>query len=282
MRIAFVSELDPYDRAASSGTTYQILQIILATGASVEVVGAVMKKWRFHAMRAASIPASRLSGRGMAWPKHPFLLRSYARHVDAAVRRIKPDVVFSPGTNAIAYSEFLKPTVFWSDAPFAALMDYYPWPQYQRLTEKSRRHGLEADTRALRYAFAGIYRSAWARDCAIEKHEADATHVHVLPLPGNLFRRWTLEEIQNAVPKRLQSPWKIFFSGVDWRRKGGDRAVAIINELVRLGQPCELHVAGVVAPQRAVDAARFPVHSLGHQNRQKRSRDPRTFCQAAP
>ena len=65
------------------------------------------------------------------------------------------------------------------------------------------------------------------------------------------------------MPGRLKTPWKIFFSGVDWQRKGGDRAVAIINELVKLGQPCELIVAGVVAPSYAVTAANFPIQSLG-------------------
>ncbi len=44
MRIAFVSDVDPHDRAAFSGSTYQILQLILATGANVEVVGPVMEK----------------------------------------------------------------------------------------------------------------------------------------------------------------------------------------------------------------------------------------------
>jgi glycosyltransferase involved in cell wall biosynthesis len=265
MRIAFVSDVNPYDRAAFSGSTYQILQIILATGATVEVVGPVMEKWRFNAIRLSSVPY-RLAGQGVAWPKHPFLLRSCAQKVDEAARRIKPDVIFSAGSNSIAYSNFLRPTIFWSDAPFGAMMDYYPWPQFQRLTEESRRYGLEADTRALRYSTAGIFRSNWARDAAIQLHHADPSRVHVVPLPGNLFRRWSLAEIQQAVPRRLKSPWKIFFSGVDWVRKGGDRTVAIINELVRLGQPCELYVAGVVAPVEAVAAAQFPILSLGRLN----------------
>ena len=262
MRIAFVSDVDPYDRAAFSGSTYQILQIILATGATVEVVGPVVEEWRFNAMRLSSIPY-RLAGRGVAWPKHPFILRSCAQAVDEAARRIKPDVIFSPGSNAIAYSNFLKPTIFWSDAPFGAMMDYYPWPQFQRLTETSRRYGLEADTRALRYSTAAIFRSNWARDFALQTHRADPSRVHVVALPGNLFRRWTFPEIQQEVPGRLKSPWKIFFSGVDWQRKGGDRAVAIINELVALGQPCEFYVAGVVAPAHSIATAQFPIHSLG-------------------
>ena len=172
-------------------------------------------------------------------------------------------MIFSPGSNAIAYSNFLRPTIFWSDAPFGAMMDYYPWPQFQNLTDISRTYGLEADTRALRYASAAIFRSNWGRNCAIKVHRADPSRVHVVPLPGNLFRRWSLAQIQRAIPERLKSPWKIFFSGVDWQRKGGDRAVAILNELVRLGQPCEFHVAGVIVPPHARAAAKFPVHSMG-------------------
>jgi glycosyltransferase involved in cell wall biosynthesis len=262
MRIAFVSDVDPYDRAAFSGSTYQILQIVLATGAKVEVVGPVMERWKFNAARISSIP-SRMLGHGVAWPKHPVLLRSCAREVDAAARRIKPDLIFSPGSNAVAYSNFLRPTIFWSDAPFGAMMDYYPWPQFQNLTGASRRYGIEADTRALRYSAAAIYRSNWGRDCAINVHKADPARVHVVPLPGNLFRRWSLHEIRQAIPDRLASPWKIFFSGVDWERKGGDRAVAILNELVKLGQPCEFIIAGTTPPSASIAAAQFPVRVLG-------------------
>jgi glycosyltransferase involved in cell wall biosynthesis len=265
MRIAFVSDVDPYDRSAFSGSTYQILQIVLATGATVEVVGPVMQQWRFNLVRMSSLPY-RLFGRGVAWPKHPMLLRACAREVDAAARRLQPDVIFSPGSHAIAYSSFLRPTVFWADAPFGAMVDYYPWPQFQNVTAESRRAGMEADTRALRFAACAIYRSTWARRAAIEKHQADPARVHVVPLPGNLFRRWTEDEITAAIPGRLRSPWKMFFSGVDWRRKGGDHAVAVINELVDLGQPCELRVVGAVPPPESVAAARFPVEVIGRLN----------------
>jgi glycosyltransferase involved in cell wall biosynthesis len=265
MRIAFVSDLDPYDRAAFSGSTYQILQLILATGAKVEVLGPMMDNWRFNAIRLSTIP-QRVMGHGVAWPKHPFLIEACARRVDAAARRVKPDIIFSPGSNAIAYSNFLKPTIFWSDAPFAAMADYYPWPQFQNLTPESRRYAMAADTRALHYSVAAIYRSSWGRDIAIREHQGDPARVHVLPLPGNLFRRWSLEEIEQLVPGRLKSPWKIFFSGVDWVRKGGDHAIAVINELVALGQPCELYVAGTMPPSDSLAGARFPVHVMGRLN----------------
>jgi glycosyltransferase involved in cell wall biosynthesis len=265
MRIAFVSDVDPYDRAAFSGTTYQILQIILATGAKVEVFGPMMDPVRFSAIRVSTLPY-RLMGRGVAWPKHPFLLKPCGSAVDAAARAFKPDVIFSPGSNAIAYSNFIKPTIFWSDAPFAAMADYYPWPQFQNLTDLSREFGMAADTRALRYATAAIYRSNWGREAAIREHQADPARVHVLHLSGNLFRRWSLEEIQALVPARLESPWKIFFNGVEWKRKGGDHAVAVINALVELGQPCELRIAGVLPPPGSLAAAKFPVKCLGRLN----------------
>jgi glycosyltransferase involved in cell wall biosynthesis len=265
MRIAFVSDVDPYDRAAFSGSTYQILQIILATGAKVEVVGPLMERWRFNLIRLSTLP-HRMMGRGVAWPKHPFLIRPCGAEVDAAARRIKPDVIFSPGSNAIAYSNFLKPTIFWSDAPFAAMAGYYPWPQFQNLTPQSHDYGMEADRRAVRYSAAAIYRSNWGREVAIREHQADPERTHVLALPGNLFRRWRLDEIEELLPARMKSPWKIFFSGVDWARKGGDHAAAIVNALIDLGQPCEFYVAGVNLPPEIIATMKCPVHCLGRLN----------------
>ena len=67
----------------------------------------------------------------------------------------------------------MKPTIFWSDAPFAAMVDYYPWPQFQNLTPESRKYAMAADTRAVRYSAAAIYRSSWGRDVAIRDHRGD-------------------------------------------------------------------------------------------------------------
>jgi len=248
--------------------------MVRATGAEVEVVSPLMKRWRYHTMRFASIP-SRLMGRGMAWPKHPFLLGNYGKMVDRAVRRIEPDVVFSPGTNVIAYSSFLRPTVFWSDAPFGAMADYYPWPQYQKLTKLSRAYGMQADTRSLRHSVAAIYRSNWARDAAIAKHQADPARVHVVPLSGNVLHQWTLEETRAIVARRLKSPWKFLFNGADWHRKGGDRAIAILNAVMAWGQPCELRVVGVTPPAASVAEARFPV--ISHDRRNLNDRLAREF-----
>ena len=51
----------------------------------------------------------RMMGKGVAWPKHPFLIKPCAQQVDAAARRIKPDVIFSipidPKSESAAYKK---------------------------------------------------------------------------------------------------------------------------------------------------------------------------------
>ena len=42
----------------------------------------------------------------------------------------------------------------------------------------------------------------------------------------------------------MKAPWQFLFVGVEWERKGGDKAVAVVAELNRRGYPSELIVVG--------------------------------------
>jgi hypothetical protein len=61
----------------------------------------------------------------------PFILKDYANQISIKLSQVKTDIVFSPTTNAIAYLECKQPIVFWADATFAGLQDFYP--QYSNL-----------------------------------------------------------------------------------------------------------------------------------------------------
>ena len=58
--------------------------------------------------------------------REPFLLRAYASEVAQRLARIDPDLIFSPGTKPVAYLKTDKPIVFWGDATFDGMVDFYP------------------------------------------------------------------------------------------------------------------------------------------------------------
>ena len=111
------------------------------------------------------------------WTRDPALLRGYARHAGELLREIDYDIIFSPGTEPIAFLETDKPIVLWSDAPFAAMVDYYPW--YSNLSRATLLEGAAVDTRALTRSDLVIYSSQWACDSAISGHGASPSKLTI-------------------------------------------------------------------------------------------------------
>ncbi|HEY5743902.1 MAG TPA: glycosyltransferase family 4 protein [Terrimicrobiaceae bacterium] len=248
MKIAYLTVDDPADINAWSGINAYMADALRQQEA-VELyhVGPLRTALTFISKVKAYLLTALLRKRYL-WPRDPFLLRAYARRA----KRLLPlgcDLIFSPGTESIAYLRTSKPIVFWTDAPFAAMLDYYPW--YCGLSSAARRDGLECDTLALRHSRLAIYSSAWAANSAIEQHGADPAKIRVLPFGANLESALTSEELELLIPKRQQSPWRFLLVGVDWKRKGADIALEVVNELNRRGFPSELVVAGCQPPNSA-------------------------------
>ncbi|HEX3756275.1 MAG TPA: glycosyltransferase family 4 protein, partial [Rhizomicrobium sp.] len=51
------------------------------------------------------------------------------------------------------------------------------------------------------------------------------------------------------IRERAADACRLLFVGVDWRRKGGDIALAVAEELRRRGLPAELEIVGCVPPR---------------------------------
>jgi glycosyltransferase involved in cell wall biosynthesis len=174
------------------------------------------------------------------------LLRIYARKVRRLLRNVPCDVILSPGTEPIAYLETEKPMVCWTDAPFAAMLDYYPW--YSNLSRASRREGMECDTRALRRCDLAIFSSHWAADTSIAEHRADPAKIQVLTFGPNLEIALTDDQLEGLLPLRRRMPWRFLLVGVEWKRKGADIVLDVVAELNRRGYPSEMIVAGCRPP----------------------------------
>ncbi len=249
MKIAYVTISDPADRYAWSGINHTVANLLRQGGAEVLPVGPLrtLRSWlaKGRALLSRLHPGG---GQRYLWTLNPGLLQAYARQVERELDRLQPDVVFSPGTQAIAYLPDRWPTVFWTDAPFGAMRGYYPW--YQAVSAASLGEGMACDDRALRLCRAACYSSEWAARGAVEMHGADPAKVHVLPFGANLDRETSPDEIPPLAANRLAGPWRFLFVGVEWGRKGGDLALAVVRELNERGHPSELIVAGCQPPAR--------------------------------
>jgi len=198
------------------------------------------------------------SGRVYSADRGRIYLRWLARQVERMAAAHRCDAVFSPGSLAVSLLRSDKPIVFCADAPFGAMVDFYPG--FSNVASHYRKRAFEQEAEAHTRCAAAIYPSRWAADAAVKLHGAAPERTHVIPFGANIDAPATLA-IDPMLDTRSLNPIHVLFIGRDWVRKGG----ALVVEACRLarqdGRELILHVAGV--PGEAVPDDRFIVkHGL--------------------
>jgi glycosyltransferase involved in cell wall biosynthesis len=239
--VAYFSTYDSRDVNNWSGLGYFIARALREAGLSVEELGPLSRP------RSPAITAKRALHRyflrGSYLPEREALVgREYARQIEVLLSRMEADVVLSPGTVPIAYLDARQPVVFWADATFDALRDFYP--EFSDIAKSSIDAGEEMERTALERADLAIYASDWAAASAIEHYGADPAKVTVVPFGANLESDVDPSEVHRLIETRPGDRCRLLFIGLDWERKGGPVAVRVAEALNRAGLPTELTVVG--------------------------------------
>jgi glycosyltransferase involved in cell wall biosynthesis len=180
--------------------------------------------------------------------REPIILRDYSSQVEKLLASIDYDIVFSPGTIPIAYVQTEKPLVVWTDATFAGTLHFYPLAT--NLCTETIKNGHKMEQLALSKCRIAIYTSEWAANTAIQNYDVDPAKVKVVPYGANINCDRNLDEINKIVDHKSFDSCKLLFLGVDWYRKGGDKALAVADLLTRRGIRTEFHIAGCNPPVR--------------------------------
>lgn len=240
MKAAYVTTYDSSDVHAWSGLGYHISACLELGGITVERIGPLAR--RVHPLSRARQLEAKLQRQGYPLDRDPHVTRAYSAEVGRRLRSVTCDVVFSPGTIPIAHLDNGRPLAFWADATFAAMLQFYP--DFRSLSKRAIRVGSDLDARALDRAGVAFYTSEWASRSAVEDHGADPRKVEVVPFGANMPISYGRDEVADIVRRRPSDSCRLLFVGVDWTRKGGDRAVDVARILNDRGLPTELHVVG--------------------------------------
>ncbi|HEY2746217.1 MAG TPA: glycosyltransferase family 4 protein, partial [Polyangia bacterium] len=95
---------------------------------------------------------------------------------------------------------------------------------------------------------AAIYSSAWATDSAVRDYQTRPERVFQLPLGANIDDAYIPPVLDALFPRH--ETCRLLFVGVEWERKGADKAIAITDELRALGVPARLTIVGCRPPAR--------------------------------
>jgi glycosyltransferase involved in cell wall biosynthesis len=245
MRIAYVTPFDARNlsgRKNWSGLGYYIAQTLKNQSISLDYIGPLEDRLALQVVHKFKSVYYKFWIRNHIKDSEPLILRDYARQISEKLSSIKADIVFSASSNSIAYLECDQPIVFWGDATFAGLVNFYP--QYSNLSQESSENWHNLERLALKKCKLAIYASEWAAQTAIEHYHADPAKVKVVPFGANIDSCKTISEIENLIESRPSNQCKLLFLGVDWYRKGGDVALKVAERLNNLGLATELKVVG--------------------------------------
>ena len=241
MRVGFLTSWALDDPDSWSGV---IQPMYAALDARTELVPIPVSVTRHHLLDRAATRLLGQLGRGYL-PEHSLATsRSWAAGATRAVRDADVDVVLSVAASTpLAYAQPGVPVVEVSDSTFGLVTGYYP--QFVGLHALARWQGEALGRRSSRQAAAFLIASDWAARSLEDDYGVDRAKITVAP-----FGPSTTSARPPAGP-RAGAPLRLLFVGRDWGRKGGDRALEIVDELRRTGVACELTVVGNGPPSHA-------------------------------
>ncbi|NDW10664.1 glycosyltransferase family 4 protein [Dysgonomonas sp. 520] len=242
MNIAYISRFESVNIKNWSGTEYFIAEAIGSRlGNHLDIVAGLQE--RLDIWTRIKYQVNFRMGRKYSLNRSPYVVKQYAKQVEHQLKGKDIDIIFSPGVMPIAHLETNTPKVFYTDATFASMVNYYDW--YTDLSKITINEGNRLDQIAIDTSNLAIFSSEWAAQSAINDYGASPDKVKVVPLGANIEKEPELNDIKNAISNRSKDVCKIVFIGVDWIRKGGDTVFRTVKELNNSGLETELHTIGI-------------------------------------
>ncbi|OAB57724.1 hypothetical protein AY600_05880 [Phormidium willei BDU 130791] len=177
----------------------------------------------------------------------PHLGHSLAQQIQERLNHDPVDLIIGSDTTLVSQLRVDVPVVLWATNLFTPLLDRYP--DYQNLCGETVRGFKDFDRQSLKTCQGFIFPSHWAADNAHQVYRLPKEKIEVVPYGANLAHEPSLEQVKTAIAQRSQDTLNLLFVGVDWQRKGGDLAVAVVQQLNQQGIPTQLTVVGGRVPQ---------------------------------
>lgn len=192
----------------------------------------------------------RLRERNYLWEKEPRRNTFYSHAIDARASAERPDAVLVFGSEACAYTTTSVPLFAFGDSIFGSRVGLYD--DQRSISARSIAEGVEMQQRGLDRLHTFFCTSRWAWDRAVERfgYRVDADKLCVTGIGANLPHVWSAATAVTALagPERKRLLWV----GVDWNRKRGDFAIAVVEALRMRAIDAQLDIVGPVdVPARA-------------------------------
>lgn len=260
LTIAFVTHVNTNDRRIFSGTPFYISKYLNACCGNIIRIDNLIPDRMSVAYLLKNLLGNRaylllfeiircrllaLTGKNADWRMSASAARYCARQIKLRLNEISCDLIWvEKSCVSLHYLDTNIPIIYESDATFHAMIGYYPW--FSNLSENAVKSGNETERSALQKATVVIHTSSWAKVSAVNDYGIEPQKIVVLPSPPNLDSQPDRDVV---LKERLSTVCNLLFVGVDWYRKGGNIASAVVAHLIHLGINAKLIICGCIPPE---------------------------------
>ena len=241
IKIGYLSAFDVFnDRKAYSGSNYKLREAIEQAGCEVvwikfkdvSVITQWLKKILFFITR-------RIQKKDLIISHTRIIGKIIAATVDKEQMRSCDFIFASGGTpiTVIAALKYSKPLIYCVDGTFHSMIDFY----FHNLASWNISSGNYLEKKVYQKASIILHSSRWASDDAINFYKADPKKCHVIEFGANLDEK----DIVKTKTYSKDETLNIFFSGVEWERKGADIAIDTVRKINENGISAKLFLAGI-------------------------------------
>ena len=125
MRIAFITFGDIHDINNWSGAVNAMYRIARTASEDIIIIDNIERCYNWFVVLYFKI-LEKICRRSFQINRIPINLKKVAKHIEHVLIHSDADFLFSPSSLPFSYLKSGIPKVFWTDATFKLLVDYYP------------------------------------------------------------------------------------------------------------------------------------------------------------
>jgi len=247
MKVAFITFGEARDIKNWSGVINKMVNLMEYKYSDVVVIDKIEKY--FNPVIVFFIRMlQKLFRRSFQYERIPLLLKILSRRLESILRLHDFNFLFSPSSIPFSYLHSKVPKVFWTDATFAIMINYYP--DYYKLPAIVKDWGNKQEQLALLNVDLAIYASDWAYQSAVNDYHISPAKVKMIPMGANLEKSLSQTEILEIVENRLKDDTiRLLSIGTHWQRKGFDVTLQVAQEVYNMGYKVDLALVGALPPR---------------------------------
>jgi glycosyltransferase involved in cell wall biosynthesis len=267
MKITYISTENPKDLHSWSGLTHYIAQSLVNAGHELSYIHSLHYQTNLIIKLKQKL-YPKLTGKFIQANRYPSVNHQYVSQINKALKELSnPDFIFSNSSETIASLKTAIPIAIWVDASFAGMVNYYP--EFNILHPESIKKANELEQEAYDSASVIFFASDWAAQTALANYKISSDKVKVVPFGANIQAGIGKDELLDHLQKKSKTVCKLLFIGVNWERKGGEKALAVASALIKAGINTQLTVVGCEPFQK--DNCPDFVHQIGFLSKKNES-----------